>query len=68
MAPRMMRRMVMMRIMFALMDTNGDGTISLQEWQAAQERIFKAMDTNKDGNLTLEEMRRFILGTPASRQ
>lgn len=58
----------MMRIMFALMDTNGDGTISLQEWQAAQERIFKAMDTNKDGNLTLEEMRSFILGTPAARQ
>jgi Ca2+-binding EF-hand superfamily protein len=47
----------MMRIIFALMDTDGDGTISLQEWQAAHERIFKAMDANKDGRLTLDEIR-----------
>jgi hypothetical protein len=53
----------MMRMMFALMDADGDGTISLQEFQAAHERIFKAMDSNKDGNLTLEEMRAFIHGT-----
>jgi Ca2+-binding EF-hand superfamily protein len=45
-----------MRIMFALMDTDGDGTISLPEFQAAHERIFKAIDSNKDGRLTLEEM------------
>ena len=53
----------MMRMMFALMDADGDGTISLQEFQAAHERIFKAMDSNKDGKLTLEEMRAFIHGT-----
>ena len=53
----------MMRMMFALMDADGDGTISLQEFQAAHERIFKAMDINKDGTLTLEEMRAFIQGT-----
>ncbi|OKO77245.1 EF-hand domain-containing protein [Bradyrhizobium sp. AS23.2] len=53
----------MMRMMFALMDADGDGTISLQEFQAAHERIFKAMDTNKDGKLTLEEMQAFIHGT-----
>jgi hypothetical protein len=51
---------VMMRIMFALIDTDSDGTISLQEFQAAHERIFKAMDTNKDGKLTLEEMEAFF--------
>ena len=54
---------VMMRMMFALMDADGDGTISLQEFQAAHERIFKAMDSNKDGKLALEEMQAFIHGT-----
>ena len=54
-----------MRIMFALMDTDSDGTVSLQEFQAAHERIFKAMDTNKDGVLTLEEIQAFMRGTPA---
>ena len=53
----------MMRMMFALMDADGDGTISLQEFQAAHERIFKAMDSNKDGKLTLEETQAFIHGT-----
>ena len=52
----------MMRVMFALMDTDSDGTISLQEFQAAHERIFKAMDTNKDGKLTPEEMQAFMHG------
>lgn len=54
---------VILRIMFALMDTDSDGTVSLQEFQAAHERIFKAMDTNKDGKLTLEEMEAFMHGT-----
>ena len=54
---------VMLRIKLALIDTDGDGTIELQEFQAAHERIFKAMDTNKDGKLTLEEMQAFVHGT-----
>ncbi|HEX2655000.1 MAG TPA: EF-hand domain-containing protein, partial [Xanthobacteraceae bacterium] len=53
----------LLRIMFALMDSDGDGTISLQEFQAAHERIFKAMDANKDGRLTMEEMQGFMQGT-----
>ena len=44
---------MMFRMMFALMD-DGDGQISLQEFQAAHERIFKAMDSNKDGQVTQE--------------
>ena len=40
-------------VLFALMDSDGDGTISLQEFQAAHERIFRAMNANKDGRLTL---------------
>ena len=57
---------VIMRMIFALMDSDGDGTISLQEFQAAHERIFKAMDANKDGRLTLEEMQDFMRGTRRS--
>ena len=55
-----------MRIIFALMDSDGDGTISLQEFQAAHEKIFKAMDANKDGALTMEEMHAFMHGTRRS--
>jgi Ca2+-binding EF-hand superfamily protein len=51
-----------MRIIFALMDSDGDGTISLQEFQAAHERIFKAMDSDKDGTLTPQEMHDFMRG------
>jgi hypothetical protein len=58
----MMGPPLMMRMMFALMDTDSDGTVSLEEFQAAHERIFKAMDSNKDGKLTLEEMQAFIRG------
>jgi hypothetical protein len=52
----------MMRIIFALIDSDGDGTVSLQEFQAAHARIFKEMDANKDGVLTLEEIESFIAG------
>ena len=51
-----------MRFIFALMDSDGDGTVSLQEFQAAHEKIFKAMDTDKDGTLTIEEIRAFMRG------
>jgi len=57
---------VMMRIIFALMNSDGDGTIELPEFQAAHERIFKAMDRNKDGKLTQEEMQAFMRGTRRS--
>jgi hypothetical protein len=54
---------MMFRMIFALMD-DGDGEISLQEFQAAHERIFKAMDSNKDGQVTQEEMQAFMHGQP----
>jgi hypothetical protein len=45
---------IMIRIIFALMDSDGDGTVSLQEFQAAHERIFKGMERpNKDGPASL---------------
>jgi EF hand len=52
-----------MRMIFALIDSDGDGTISLQEWQAAHEKIFRAMDPDKDGTVTFEEMMDFMRGT-----
>jgi EF hand len=39
-----------------------DGKLSLQEFQAAHERIFKAMDADHDGTVTFEEMQAFIRG------
>ncbi len=61
---------MMMRIIFSLMDADGDGKLTLQEFQAAHERIFKAMDANKDGVVTLQEMQDFMRGIsrPASQQ
>ena len=53
---------VAMRIIFALMDADGDGTVSLQEFQAAHEKIFKAMDVDKDGTVSFEEMMNFMQG------
>ncbi len=53
---------MMMRMIFSLMDADGDGKLTLQEFQAAHERIFKAMDTDHDGTVTLEEMEAFIRG------
>jgi hypothetical protein len=68
--PGAMHSGMMMRMLFALMDGDGDGTVSLSEFQAAHERIFRAMDANKDGRLTLEEIEAFMQGTraPAPRQ
>jgi len=51
---------MMMRMMFSIMDADGDGSITLQEFQAAHERIFRSMDQNKDGRLTMEEMQSFM--------
>jgi len=63
MGGRMMGRGLMMRVIFSLMDADSDGTLSLQEFQAASERIFKAMDVDKDGTVTLEEMQDFMRDT-----
>jgi EF hand len=63
MGPGSMGHSMMMRMLFAMMDSDGDGTVSLQEFQAAHERMFKAMDANKDSRLSLEEIQAFMHGT-----
>ena len=49
----------LMKIMFAIADTDGDGSLSFDEVTAIHKRIFDAMDANKDGKVTLEEMQAF---------
>jgi hypothetical protein len=48
------------------MDRDGDGTISSDEFQAAQESISKAIDTDKDGTVTQEETLDFMRGMAKS--
>lgn len=49
----------MTRLMFILMDADGDGELSLEEVQDVTERIFNAMDADGDGSLTFEEFQSF---------
>ncbi len=52
----------MMKIMFAVADTDGDGALSFEEVTAVHKRIFDSVDASKDGKVTLEEMQTFMQG------
>jgi hypothetical protein len=52
----------MMKVMFAIADTNGDGALSFEEVTAVHKRIFDVIDANKDGKVTPEELQRFMQG------
>lgn len=62
MRSRMMRQKMHMRVMMILMDTDGDGALSLEEVQTAHAKIFKVIDADKDGKVTLEETEMFFRG------
>ena len=52
----------MMRMMLIVMDTDGDGALSLEEMQSVHTRVFAAMDANGDGRVSPEEMETFMHG------
>jgi hypothetical protein len=56
-----------MRLMMALIDTDGDGALSLEEIQTAHARVFRYADADKDGKLTPEEIRSFMHGDRGGR-
>ena len=47
--PMMGPRGHMMKVMFAVIDTNGDGALSFEEVTTVHKRIFDRIDANKDG-------------------
>ncbi|SKA17247.1 EF-hand domain-containing protein [Consotaella salsifontis] len=55
----------MTKMMVIMMDTDGNGTLSLDEVQAVHARMFKAMDANGDGQLSADEMSSFCSGGAA---
>ena len=60
--PGMMRHGMNMRVMMILIDTDGDGALSLEEVQAAHAKIFKVIDADKDGKVTPTEAEAFFRG------
>ncbi|WP_245489230.1 EF-hand domain-containing protein [Rhizobium ruizarguesonis] len=50
----------MMKIMFVIADSDGDGAISFEELTAIHKRVFDAVDANNDGKVTPEEMQSFM--------
>jgi hypothetical protein len=50
----------MMKIMFAIADTDGDGALSFEEITAIHKRIFDKVDANKDGKVTSDEVQDFM--------
>ena len=53
---------MMMPMMMAMMDTNNDGALSLEEVQAVHARMFTFIDKNKDGKVTPDEVQAAFSG------
>ena len=55
-----MMRGHMMKMMFVIADTDGDGALSFEEVSAIHKRFFDAIDADKDGKMTREELQTFM--------
>ena len=53
-------RGVGLKILFAVMDANGDGKVTLDEVNDFHARIFRAMDADQKGYLTIEDVQDFF--------
>lgn len=51
-----------LRVMFAIVDANGDSMLSLQEVQDFHGRVFRAVDENGDGYVGMDEVQSFWRG------
>ncbi|KIZ41937.1 MULTISPECIES: EF-hand domain-containing protein [Hyphomicrobiales] len=51
---------MVLKMMMAMMDTDGDSVLSLEEFQALHARMFGLIDADGDGALTLEEIQSFM--------
>ncbi|SSC66091.1 unnamed protein product [Ciceribacter selenitireducens ATCC BAA-1503] len=58
--PMMRMRGLMMKIMFAIADTDSDGGLSFEEITTIQKRIFDKIDADKDGKVMPEEVQTFM--------
>jgi len=50
----------MLKLIILLADTDGNGSLSLEEVQAVHARIFKSVDKSGDGQATEDEIRAFF--------
>ncbi|MER8770370.1 EF-hand domain-containing protein [Mesorhizobium sp. M0960] len=57
-----------MRMMFAIVDADGDGALSQSEVQDFVGRIFNAVDEDGDGSVDMQEIRSFFHGAGAEDQ
>ncbi len=51
---------MMMKMMFAIADADGNGEVSLEEMQEIHARIFRAVDADGNGGVTRDEIRGFM--------
>ncbi|MDF3217279.1 EF-hand domain-containing protein [Mesorhizobium sp. M7A.F.Ca.CA.001.09.2.1] len=52
-----------MRLVFGLLDTDGDGSLSQNEVEGGVGRIFSNIDENGDGKIDLDEIQSFMHGS-----